>query len=39
MVDNIIAGATWVSHAADPVEDDLLVIPADELRRIVEGSI
>ena len=39
VVDNIIAGATWVSHAADPVDDDLLVIPADELRQIVEANL
>ena len=38
-VDNIVAAATWVSHAADPVENELLLIPADELREIVETNI
>jgi len=38
-VDNILAQARWVSHGADPVEEDLLLIPADELREIVETNI
>lgn len=39
VVDNILAAVTWISHAGDPVDDDLLVIPADELRDILERNI
>ena len=37
-VDNILAEASWAS-LADDREDDLLVIPVDELREIVESHL
>ena len=38
-VDNILAAAAWVSHGNEQPEDDLLLIPAGELREIVESQM
>jgi hypothetical protein len=38
-VDKIVAAASWVSQVEDGTEDELLLIPVDELRAIVEANL